>query len=59
MHFALLSDWADADAQTQPGDDAVLDIAILGIARLNRRYGRRMRLSRQGFARTSTPSKRF
>lgn len=39
LHFALLSDWADADAESQPGDDAVLDVAVLGIARLNRRYG--------------------
>jgi cyclic beta-1,2-glucan synthetase len=39
LHFALLSDFRDADAETQPDDDALLDIAILGIARLNRRYG--------------------
>ncbi len=39
LHFALLSDWVDADAESQPGDDALIDIAILGIARLNRRYG--------------------
>jgi cyclic beta-1,2-glucan synthetase len=39
LHFAILSDWIDADAETQPGDEALLDVAILGIARLNRRYG--------------------
>ncbi|MDF3019655.1 MAG: glycosyl transferase [Steroidobacteraceae bacterium] len=39
LHFALLSDWIDSDTETQPGDDALLDIAVLGIARLNRRYG--------------------
>jgi cyclic beta-1,2-glucan synthetase len=39
LHFALLSDWVDADRETLPTDDALLDVAILGIARLNRRYG--------------------
>jgi cyclic beta-1,2-glucan synthetase len=39
LHFALLSDWADADSESLPTDDALLDVAILGIARLNRRYG--------------------
>ena len=39
LHFGLLSDWADADSETLPGDEALLDVAVLGIARLNRRYG--------------------
>jgi cyclic beta-1,2-glucan synthetase len=39
LHFALLSDWSDADSERLPSDDGLLDIAILGIARLNRRYG--------------------
>ncbi|HEU4592036.1 MAG TPA: glucoamylase family protein [Steroidobacteraceae bacterium] len=39
LHFALLSDWVDANAEHMPGDDALLDIAILGVARLNRKYG--------------------
>jgi cyclic beta-1,2-glucan synthetase len=39
LHFALLSDWMDADQERMPTDDALLDIAILGVARLNRRYG--------------------
>ncbi len=39
LHFALLSDWLDANAEHMPGDDALLDVAILGIARLNRKYG--------------------
>ncbi len=39
LHFALLSDWKDAEQEHQPNDDALLDVAILGIARLNRRYG--------------------
>jgi cyclic beta-1,2-glucan synthetase len=39
LHFALLSDWADADTEFTATDDALLDVAVLGIARLNRRYG--------------------
>ena len=39
LHFALLSDWVDADTEFLSNDEALLDIAILGIARLNRRYG--------------------
>ena len=39
LHFALLSDWADADTEHLANDDALLDIAVLGIARLNRKYG--------------------
>jgi len=39
LHFALLSDWIDADSEQTPQDDALLDVAILGIARLNRKYG--------------------
>ena len=39
LHFALLSDWSDADTEQKATDDALLDIAVLGVARLNRRYG--------------------
>jgi cyclic beta-1,2-glucan synthetase len=39
LHFALLSDWIDANAEHLGNDDTLLDIAVLGIARLNRRYG--------------------
>ena len=39
LYFALLSDWADAATETVAGDDALLDTAAAGIARLNRRYG--------------------
>ncbi|HEY5810358.1 MAG TPA: glucoamylase family protein, partial [Povalibacter sp.] len=35
MHFALLTDWGDADAEHAPGDDALLDAATRGIERLN------------------------
>ncbi len=38
LHFALLSDWADAATETVAGDDALLAAAAAGIARLNRRY---------------------
>ncbi len=39
LHFALLSDWTDADAERVPGDDALLAAAASGMERLNRRYG--------------------
>jgi cyclic beta-1,2-glucan synthetase len=39
VRFALLSDWADADAETANGDERLLAIASEGIAALNRRYG--------------------
>jgi cyclic beta-1,2-glucan glucanotransferase len=38
LFFALLSDWTDAPAEHTAGDAALLDVAIEGIARLNRRY---------------------
>ena len=37
--FALLSDWADAPAERVEGDEALLEDAVEGIARLNRLYG--------------------
>ena len=39
LYFALLSDWTDASTESADGDDALLDAAAEGIARLNRRYG--------------------
>ena len=39
LYFALLSDWLDAATQHVDGDKALLETAIFGIARLNRRYG--------------------
>ena len=39
LHFALLSDWLDAATEHVDGDEALLEAAIGGIARLNRRYG--------------------
>jgi cyclic beta-1,2-glucan synthetase len=37
--LALLSDWADADAESVPGDSVLLTHAANGIAGLNARYG--------------------
>jgi cyclic beta-1,2-glucan synthetase len=39
LHFALLSDWTDAPVEHCATDSALLDAAIEGIARLNRRHG--------------------
>ena len=39
LHFALLSDWVDASSEHAAQDEALLDTAVRGIARLNRRYG--------------------
>ena len=39
LYFALLSDWTDASTEHVEGDDALLDAAAEGIARLNCRYG--------------------
>jgi cyclic beta-1,2-glucan synthetase len=38
LHFALLSDWTDADSEQQDGDESLLAVAVEGIAKLNRRY---------------------
>jgi cyclic beta-1,2-glucan synthetase len=38
IHFALLTDWADATAETMPGDEDLLAEMAAGIARLNLRY---------------------
>ena len=38
VYFALLSDWVDAPHQLMPGDAALLEAAVTGIAGLNRRY---------------------
>ena len=39
VHFALLSDWTDAPAETMPADDRLLAAAVDGVGRLNRRHG--------------------
>ena len=39
LHFALLSDWLDAATEQIDGDAALLETAVAGIARLNRRHG--------------------
>ena len=39
VHYALLSDWRDADSESVASDDALLEAARSGIATLNARYG--------------------
>ncbi len=39
LHFALLTDWTDADAEHAAGDDDLLKAAADGIAELNLRHG--------------------
>jgi cyclic beta-1,2-glucan synthetase len=39
VQFALLTDWTDSNAERAESDDALLKIAIDGIADLNARYG--------------------
>ena len=39
LHFALLSDWADATSEHVDGDGELMAAAQEGVARLNRRYG--------------------
>lgn len=39
VHFALLTDWADAEAETVDNDEALLTRARAGVQALNARYG--------------------
>ncbi len=39
LHFALLTDWVDADVDRAEGDAELVAVARDGIERLNRRYG--------------------
>ncbi len=39
LHFALLTDFTDADSETLPGDEAMLQLAQRRIEALNERYG--------------------
>ncbi len=39
LHFAMLSDWADAPSESLPGDDDLLAAAVNGIAGLNKQHG--------------------
>jgi cyclic beta-1,2-glucan synthetase len=39
LHFALLSDWRDADEPEVPGDAELLEAATRGVARLNEKHG--------------------
>ena len=38
LYFALLTDWTDAPEEHAPGDAALLDLALAGIAGLNQRH---------------------
>jgi cyclic beta-1,2-glucan synthetase len=38
LHFALLTDWADAPRDRMPGDDELVAVLAEGIERLNARY---------------------
>jgi cyclic beta-1,2-glucan synthetase len=40
LRFALLTDWADAQTETTPNDDALVKAAVDGIRRLNERHAR-------------------
>ena len=40
LFFAILSDFTDADAETKPEDQAILDAAVEGIEELNRKHRR-------------------
>jgi cyclic beta-1,2-glucan synthetase len=39
IHFAILSDFTDADSRERPADEAILSAARTGIETLNRRFG--------------------
>jgi len=39
IHFAILSDFADAESQDMPEDEAILSAARAGVEDLNRRFG--------------------
>lgn len=39
FHFALVTDWRDADAAQEPDDEELLTVAAHGIEELNRRHG--------------------
>ncbi len=40
LHFAILSDFTDGDAEVQPGDAEILQAAVGGIEKLNSKYER-------------------
>jgi hypothetical protein len=39
VYFALLSDWADADRETLPGDERLLNVATNPVTALNGKHG--------------------
>ena len=40
VRFALLSDWVDAEQESLPGDEALLNVAISAVAALNSKYSK-------------------
>src|SRR5262249_36148287 len=40
LRFALLTDWADAPAETTPADDGLVTAAVEAVRRLNERHAR-------------------
>jgi cyclic beta-1,2-glucan synthetase len=40
LHFGLLTDYRDAPAETQPGDEALVALAVAGIEALHAKYAR-------------------
>ncbi|MFZ4701450.1 MAG: glucoamylase family protein, partial [Candidatus Methylumidiphilus sp.] len=40
VYFALLSDWTDADVETMPDDDRLLNVAAAAVAVLNAKHGK-------------------
>jgi cyclic beta-1,2-glucan synthetase len=59
IHFALLGDFADADVDEMPGDDALLEAALAGIERLNAHYsGARARHHNDDQSTVTTSSER-
>lgn len=40
LHFGLLTDFCDATAETLPGDESLLQLAMCGIEELNQKYGK-------------------
>jgi cyclic beta-1,2-glucan synthetase len=46
LHFALLTDWTDSDTESTTEDEALLKVAMEGIARLNRIHAAPSRAAR-------------
>lgn len=58
LHFALLSDFADAAEEATPGDEALVALALRRVEALNLRHGGAARLTPCGWGPGSHPSGR-